>query len=326
MANQEVEQKTTPVSEPELVSALISGANRLFGTTLTKPQVSVLVAHINLETGSSGAGWQGGSVGNTSMHNYNFGNIQWTPGSGHDYFVGGDRTKDANGKWIGTHYKFLAFPTLEDGAAYYLKFIHNSRGGKVWNAALEADPSAFSRELKHSGYYEEDESKYESAMNARLKNFNKGTSYEAALSGSFPSSSKPKSLDDILNQFLSALSTNESHYLKKKAIKQLLPNKYRLVINADTTKAIKLARVLCAAIDQKLYEDASIHTNGKSVEVQTTIHGDAPLCTAALLELSDILAIAFDTKIEIHPSSHSKYNEINLTAALNNFDKIRKVS
>jgi hypothetical protein len=130
-------------------------------------------------------------------------------------------------------------------------------------------------------------------------------------------------IETILNQFLSALSSNESHYLKKKAIKQLLPNQYRLVIKASKPKAAEFARVLCQAIDQSLCEDASIHSDGHSVEVQATIHGDSRLCTAALLELSNILASAFDVKVAIHPRSNSIYQEQTLTAALTNYNLFR---
>jgi hypothetical protein len=321
MVNEQVPEKITPVSEPELVAAFISAAKQMFNVELTKPQVAVLVAHVNLETGSSGANWSGGGVGNTSMHNYNIGNIQWTPNSGLDYFSGGDRTKDAKGNWVPTHFKFRAYPTLEDGVKDYLRNIHSRGNGKVWNAILQGDPSAFSQELKNTRYYEEDESKYEAAMNARLKNFNKGQSYEAALSGNV--APQKRDLDSILNQFLSALSSDESHYLKKKANKQLLPHQYLLKIKSDYKTSIKIANLLRTAIDQMLYEDASIHTNNQTVEIQTTIHGDTHLCTAALVELSSALASTFDVKVEIHPNQQSNKQELTINAALKHYDLIR---
>jgi hypothetical protein len=294
MVNQEVDQKTTPVSEPELVASIIANAKQMFNVELSRPQVAILISHINLETGSSGAGWQGGGVGNTSMHNYNLGNIQWTSGSGKDYFVGGDRTKDANGKWKGTHYNFLAFPTLDAGVKYYLGFIHNSGGGKTWQTVLQGDPSAFSQALKHTGYYEEDEEKYENAMKSRLNTFNKGKSYDTALSGS-----APQSPEDLLAQYLAALSSTNNRSMKKKAIKQLLPNDYLLKIQAEYSDGIEFARILSAAIDEELYEEASIYTNGYKVQLQTTIHGPAQLCTQALLELSNAIANNFVVPVKI---------------------------
>ena len=132
-------------------------------------------------------------------------------------------------------------------------------------------------------------------------------------------------LEGLLSRFLSALSFNESHYLQKKAVKQLLPNQYRLAIKANYVPAIEFAHILCTAIDRSLYEDATIHTNGKAVEIQTTIHGDSHLCTAALLELSNTLASSFkkDVKVAIHPRSCSILKELELTAALTNYDLFR---
>jgi hypothetical protein len=328
MTDQQVPQKTTPVSEAELTAAFIDGAKRLWDITLTKPQLSVLVGHVNLETGSSGAGWSGSGVGNASMHNYNIGNIQWTPGCGRDYYVGGDRTRDANGNWVPTHYKFRAYPSLASAVDEYLRNIHARGGGSVWRAIMQADPEQFAHALKQTHYYEADESEYAAGMNARVKAFNNRPSYENALAGNFPQptqQSHTTSIDDLLNQLLSALSSNQSRYLKKKAIKQLLPNDYLIKVKtANITNAIEFARILCTAIDEEMLEEAVIHTNGYQVEVQTTIHGSKPLCTEAVLELSDALANAFekhaDVKIAICPNKHSTYDELGISTAVQHYD------
>lgn len=320
MVNREVEQKTTPVSEPELVATIISSAKQMFNVELTKPQVAVLIAHINLETGSSGAGWQGGGVGNTSMHNYNLGNIQWTSGAGYDYFIGGDRTKDAHGNWVGTHYKFLAFPALEDGVKYYLRNIHARGGGRVWNAILQADPAAFSQELKRTRYYEEDESKYESAMRARLKNFNKGKSYEVALSGHFPTGTPssprrtpantnmlaelggPGDLDAILDRFVSMFSAAAPKISLKRLYKEALPSHDILIqIQApDYTSAIEFSRILCTALDEELLSTSFTHTDARQVEIECSIQGPAKECFAAARQLAQAVAETFrDATIKI---------------------------
>jgi hypothetical protein len=320
MANQEVPQKITPVSQPELVATLIDGAKSLFNVSLSKQQVAVLMAHINLETGSSGAGWQGGGTGNTSMHNYNLGNIQWTPGSGLDYFIGGDRTKAQQGNWVPTHFKFRAYPTLADGVKDYLINIHSRGGGNVWSAVISADPASFSQALKKTNYYEEDEGKYEAAMNARLNQFNKGNSYEAALSGNF--STGAPNVEELLDQYLAALSSTNIRSLKKRAIKQLLPNDYLLKVQAEYTSATEFARILCAAIDEELYEDAAIHTNGHKVEVQTTIHGPSQLCTQAILQLANALADHFPSTVSVIvcQNKHPNFPEIDFTTAIQQYD------
>jgi uncharacterized protein YgfB (UPF0149 family) len=304
MANREVEQKTTPVSEPELVATIISAAKQMFDVDLTKPQVAVLIAHINLETGSSGAGWQGGGVGNTSMHNYNLGNIQWTPGSGYDYFLGGDRTKDAQGNWVKTHFKFLAFPTLEDGVKFYLHNIHNRGGGAVWNAILHADPSAFAHALKQTHYYEEDEKKYDAAMQARLKNFNKGKSYELALSKAPSEKASPSLLADrsseglegILEKFLRGFGLAASEQVSlKKLYKEALPNHNILIqINTpDHTSAVEFSRVLCTALDEDLLSTSYPHTDGNLVEVECSISGPQKECFEAVQQMTQAVAETF---------------------------------
>lgn len=328
MADQQVPEKITPVSQPELVATFISVAKQLFNTDLTKSQVAVLVAHVNLETGSGGSGWAGGGVGNTSMHNYNIGNIQWTPGSGYDYFMGGDRTRDAQGNWQPTHFRFRAYPTLEDGVKDYLRNIHSRGGGKVWSAIMNGDPSDFSQELKKTRYYEEDEDKYESAMKARLNTFNKSDSYENAIAGNFQTN-QTTNIEDLLNKYLQALSYNQSRYLKKQAYKQLLPHDYLIKINANNTiNAIEYARILCLAIDEELYSDAYIHTNNANkVEIQTTINGNKSLCTNALVQLSDAIATAFsnaDISVVIFPDKQSGYQELGIVRAMQYYDAFHK--
>jgi hypothetical protein len=311
MANREVEQKVTPVSQPELVAAIISAAKQMYDVDLTKPQVAVLMAHINLETGSTGADWQGGGVGNTSMHNYNLGNIQWTPNSGYDYFIGGDRTKDKSGKWVGTHYKFLAFPTLEDGIKLYLRNIHNRGGGRVWNSILQADPAAFARELKRTNYYEEDEDKYEAAMQARMKNFNKSRTYELAQS-QMPAPSEmvatkeqnaPADLDNFLNQFIEMLSAASAPDVSlKKAYKKSLPNHDILIqISApDHDSAVEFSRVLCTALDEDLLSTSYPHTDGHLVEVECSIAGPQKECFQAVEQMTQAVAEAFkDATVKI---------------------------
>ena len=329
MVNQQVPEKTTPVSQPELVATFISVAKQLYGITLTKPQIAVLVAHVNLETGSSGAGWVGGGTGNTSMHNYNIGNITWTPNSDFDYFIGGDRTRDAQGNWTPTHFKFRSYPTLEDGVRDYIQNIHSRGGGKAWNAVLQSDPSSFSHELKQTHYYEAEEDKYTDAMNARLNQFNKGKSYEAALAGNFtttpPTNQTNINIDDLFAKYLAALSSNQSHYIKKESMKQLLPHDYLIKIQAeDTTNAIELARILCNAIDEELYSDAYIHSNGNSVEIQTTITGSKSLCTEALVQLSDAIATVFEkiapVSVVICPNQQSNYHELGILEAMKHYD------
>jgi hypothetical protein len=132
-------------------------------------------------------------------------------------------------------------------------------------------------------------------------------------------------VDDLLNELLNALSSNNSRYLKKKAIKQLLPNNYLLKIKTNSiVNAAEFARILCSAIDEELYSDATIHSDGKRIEIQTTIHGPKPSCTESILELTNAVADAFaktaNVEVAIQLNKTSTLNELNLTAALKHYD------
>ena len=319
MADQQVPQQTTPVSEADVVSAFINVANQLWGITLTKPQLSLIVAQNNLETDNRKA-----------MHNYNIGNITHVPGDGFDYYLGGDKTRDAQGNWVPTHLKFRSYDTLEDGAKDYLKNLHARGGGAVWQSILQADPAAFAQSLKKTHYYEADESQYEAGIKAHMNAFNNRNSYEAAVSGA--PTAKPDmmaQIENLMNQYLGALSTNQRRYIKKQAIKKLLPNQYLLKIKANYTEdAIEFARVLCAAIDEELYSDAYTHTDGDHVEIECVIPGVSITCTDAILQLSNALATAFektaDIRVVVCANKRSSYKPIDIATATRYYDAFRK--
>jgi hypothetical protein len=191
MANQEVPKVNTPVSEAEMANALSQAARELFNIELTQPQLALLVAQNNLETASR-----------KSTHNFNVGNITHSNDS-FDYFIGGDKTKDKNGKWIPTKFKFRSYPTLKDGVKDYISNIKNRGHGIVWNNILTGDPAAFSKALKKTRYYEADEKDYTEGLKAHVSNFNKN--YKAP-----PSNVAETTIDKItnfVNKFLKAIAS-----------------------------------------------------------------------------------------------------------------------
>lgn len=210
MVNQQVPKKNTPVSEAELTRSFMDAARELFDVQLTKPQLAILVAQNNLETG-----------GRKAMWNYNIGNITHASDT-FDYFMGGDKTKDKTGKWVPTTLKFRAYPTLIDGVKDYLNNLHRRGAGGVWNSILKADPVAFSKALKSTKYYEADEKDYSRGMVAGVKAFNEKTSYEDAVSGNFPTTPVAKApdgmmgkIDQLLNHFLKSVAEMQQTNLRK---------------------------------------------------------------------------------------------------------------
>jgi Transglycosylase SLT domain len=129
-------------------------------------------------------------------------------------------------------------------------------------------------------------------------------------------------LENLLNQYLTALSHVEEPSVQKRAIKQLLPNDYLIRIQGSIADTVEFARILSAAIDEELHEDSTTHTNGHRTEMHTTIHGSAPLCTQSILQLSNALASFFpsDISVSIHPNKKSSYPKMTIEAALEYYD------
>ncbi len=202
MVNQQVPKVNTPVSETELSRSFIEVASALFGVQLTKPQLSILVAQNNLETG-----------GRKAMWNFNIGNITHANDS-FDYFMGADKTKDKSGKWVPTTLKFRSYPNLNEGTKDYLNNLHSRGGGSVWNSILKADPVAFSKALKSTKYYEADEKDYTKGILSGVKAYNSNNSYEDALTP-VKSPGMLGTIDNLLNHFLQAVAEMQRTNLKK---------------------------------------------------------------------------------------------------------------
>lgn len=209
MANQQVPKQVTPVSEAEMARAFIDVARELFNINLTQEQVALLIAQNNVETASR-----------AYMHNYNIGNIIHTDKDNNDYFIGGDKTRGADGKWKPIQMKFRAYPDLKSGVKDYLTNLKHRAKGNVWQTILSGDPAAFAKALKDSRYYEADEKDYRAGLINHVKSYYKNKSYENAIAGNFktvspsqaPRVNKPNRLDTInnlLDKFLSALASSE---------------------------------------------------------------------------------------------------------------------
>lgn len=264
MAEQQVNKVTTPISDAEMSRVFLDVAKKLFNVSLSKEQLAIIIAQNNLETGNR-----------KYMHNYNIGNIMHVAGDGHDFFVGGDKTKNNKGEWVPFKAKFRSYPNLEEAAKDYLGNLKRRGGGTVWNAIMSADPAAFAKALKQTKYYEADEKDYAAGMHSHFKAYNKSDSYDKAVAnnyekakpidtGTAPATSseqpatQPKSfvpdpnfgatpvappsnilsrLDQVLNSFIKALGEEESHNnFEKKALYKNNLLEHQVLIKINSDK------------------------------------------------------------------------------------------
>ena len=145
--------KLTPILPADLYAAL----EQSWGLdSCTRSSILVLMAHWAIETG-----W------GHFCHWYNLGNAKYTLGCGHDYceFPCGETI---NGKNItivppAPGCQFVAFDSLEQGAAYYLTSLRG-RFRAAWPAVLAGDPAEFSHMLKMSDYYTAPEAQYTATL------------------------------------------------------------------------------------------------------------------------------------------------------------------
>lgn len=297
MADQQVKQITTPVSEAEMTRALIDAVRELYGINLNKEQTALLIAQNNIETDNRRA-----------MHNYNIGNITHVNGDGWDYFVGGDKTRDGKGGWKPIKLKFRSYPSLNVAAKDYIKNLHNRAGGSVWKEIIDGNAETFSKALKKSKYYEADEKTYTSALSGRVKDFHKGKSYELSQSGNFEKS-KPYDTNQTPNQQVAEVGfTGE---LNKKTIldridemlgklantnnqNNLAENKILIKINSvDLIDSIEFSRILKAALDEELDAKCDFFTDDAGIDIECKIHGPEASCYDAVEYVTKSIAKSF---------------------------------
>jgi hypothetical protein len=215
---QRVPRIRTEVSESELVKALISAWQKLFGSMPTKEQIAMLLAQNALETGHR-----------KSMWNYNIGNVT-TDGKGkYNYFD--DLTTNEQispGKWKKMNLKYRAFNTLDEGALDYIKFLKNNYA-TAWQHIINPNPEEYSKALKKAGYYTADEIPYTKNMVSLFSHFSKSPEYDKAKSGITEESNVMGNKDsisnksnfimkinDLLDKLMVSLSSLEKYNIVKK--------------------------------------------------------------------------------------------------------------
>ena len=281
----------TPVSESQLVQAIIESWKELFSATPTKEQVTMVLAQNALETGHR-----------KSMWNYNVGNIT-TSGKGSFNYIDDLTTNEQikPGKWEKRNLKYRAYPTLKDGVVDYLKFLSGKKYAGAWTHIMNPNPVAFSKALKQIGYYTADEAPYTKQLKSLFDRFSKSNVYEKANTNNVipiksikPMNDPSANLISTVDKYLQQVAASER--LNKKLYKKYLPVNHCCiqVRAADTDNAIEFSRILCSVLDQELLASASVHAD-KIVEVECAIHGPADDCFDAVKQLTAALVIDFKT-------------------------------
>lgn len=303
-----VQRVKTEVSEAQMAQAMIEAWRALFKTEPTKEQISILLAQNAFETGHR-----------KSMWNYNVGNIT-LGGANFDYFDDlATNEQTSPGQWKKMNLKYRAYPTLVEGAKDYLRFLSGKRYSNAWQAVLAADPVAFSKSLKQSGYYTADEAPYTKGLVGIFNKINKSDSFDKAHSGavSSPKELPTAKLDTIntidqlnnyLDKYLSALGADNNGFLIR-------------VKSGNINDSIEYSRILCNALKDELSCFAFTHTDNNSVEIECSINGNRELCDRVLKSVCNDISSAFEYATRkiggIKVSTQVSYNKKSLLEPIN---------
>lgn len=163
----------TVCTPEELCRSIITAWKKLFNNSIpSKKSVCIIMAQHQIETGGN------------QCWNWNIANCKYVAANGNvDYCALNGVWEMVNGKRVELQPTdpgswFRSFPTLDDGAVFYLEFISGSRYESAWKAVQAGDPAQFSHLLKVHGYYTADETQYTAGLVAHFNVFMKMTTYE----------------------------------------------------------------------------------------------------------------------------------------------------
>ena len=121
--------------------ALLSALSAAWPTVVAGPIVPIALQMLLAQSAYETAAWKG-------CRNWNFGNVKASKGD--DWFWMADDCKDLRGD--PTECKFKSYPSLEEGAATYLKFMVKNYA-PAWPYALSGDTDGFVQALKAHSYF-----------------------------------------------------------------------------------------------------------------------------------------------------------------------------
>ena len=272
------------VSKEDFLNAIIAVWPKLLPEIeLTEQGLNILYAHVALETGNL-----------SSVMNYNLGNAKATPkASNNNKWTGYPCGENLNGKSYKFTAKhpicyFLAFDTLEDGVAFYLRMMGNNFRSALIEAA-NGDVEAFNTELKESGYYTANSNLYLKGLKDRLDD-------EEEESEEFNLQNELKELSQALG--INLASRKMTQIVVNAIGKELLPhNKISIKIKAsDIPTGTEYAYVLSNAIARTTDSDVDVCGDGNNIEVVCDVVGSKDVIIDALDEIDGFVAKAFQDK------------------------------
>jgi hypothetical protein len=186
-----LQDQLTPVTPPQLFSALAGAWQKAFNETPHRTSLLVLLAQWALETGRG-----------RSMHCYNLGNVKSSQKSGDWCFFRCNEIINGKEVWFEPDHPgccFRAFATLDDGALDYLNTLHD-RFKPAWPAVVAGDPQSFVHLLKINRYFTADEAQYTNSVVSLFNEFSRTLplTVSSSASGAMPDIYSPAGLSQAL--------------------------------------------------------------------------------------------------------------------------------
>jgi hypothetical protein len=144
----EVPEQLTPLDAALAQQYLNSALGHALERAPTKSESAMIAAHSDFET----ATWR-------KMHNFNFGNLETTPG--HPWYRLGHGSNPQ---------KFRSYVSPDEGATGMV-FLIKSRYPKAFALLGSNDPAAYAKALRDRGYYTAPLATYAAGVQTRLRNY-----------------------------------------------------------------------------------------------------------------------------------------------------------
>lgn len=168
-----VPPKTTPLTFDEAALSMSSALTAILGETPPTPALALALGKTALETGRWSAIWNGnwGNIKASDKHEGLFTCISLNEVIGNSvvWFAPEGQLNRRGGSVIGKVYRvpdghpqtrMRAYPTADDGALDYCRFVAGGRYAAAWELLLKGDAVGYVHALKARGYFTADEATY----------------------------------------------------------------------------------------------------------------------------------------------------------------------
>ncbi len=296
----------TKYSDLDVAKAMKKGYELAFGS---KPTLMTLALGWSQAATESGVPF--------AIPQNNIGNIKASPSwikSGKLYSIQSTKEFDENGKrYMHENAAWVAFPTLEEGAAYYWKYL-NANDPNIIKAMESGDPTKTANKLKENKYYTADPKLYASGLKRYLDIFMDTladkfaelheTSSEVAVNDR-------DEVDELTSQLLrAAKETGPLTLIVREAKLKQLPT-VNLLFRCQDTLDNKKALQTVANISQDLFHSThKLKKAGDFLHLELTCHGSLEKVEKAHQALVDSINQIKEFNVDIFPELESNAKEI----------------